>query len=96
MLNIAKLLFSNGICIHVACPVDELFRVEYARVFAIVFDAMQGSDPDTGMGASDTATDVSQDTEWDELQEDLDDEAATVTRETDWKYDRDDREWKPK
>ena len=96
VLNIAKLLFSNGICIHVACPVDELFRVEYARVFAIVFDAMQGSNTGNGMGASDTATDVSQDTEWDELQDDLDDEAANVTRETDWKYDRDDREWKPK
>ena len=74
-------------------PVDELFKVKYARVFAIVFDAMQGSALD--MGASDTASDVSQDTEWDELQNDLQDEAATVTHETNWKYDRDHREWKP-
>ena len=93
VINIAKLLFSTGLCIHVACPVDELFKVEYARVFAIVFDAMQGSALD--MGASDTASDVSQDTEWDELQDDLQDEAATVTHETNWKYDRDHREWKP-
>ena len=91
LINVAKQLFSLGLVVHVACPLQELFSVQHGRLMDIVSESIiSGCDTE----ASDTASDVTDTREWEELVDDLGKLGATLKRE-DWCYDVVSKEWKP-
>ena len=91
IINVEKQLFSLGLVVHVACPLQELFSVQHGRLMDIVSESIiSGCDTE----ASDTASDVTDTREWEELVDDLGKLGETLKRE-DWCYDVVSKEWKP-
>ena len=93
LIQIARDLFSLGLTIHVACPVEELFLVQYERLFDIMADAIdRGLECESSDAASDASSDVLG--AWHALMDDLGDASTTVNKQ-DWSYDHDSHEWRP-